>query len=87
MLPTFAVLVDVTEGQANFFRIRLYFATWPADRGVGPCGEEATMAEVIQGVFPGGEGPDGALPGVSAVAALNLSPEIRRATSSWPKER
>ena len=32
------------------------------------------MAEVIQGVFPGGEGPDGALPGVSAVAALNLSP-------------
>jgi hypothetical protein len=45
------------------------------------------MAEVIQGVFPRGEGPDGALPGVSAVAALNLSPEIRRATSSWPKER
>jgi hypothetical protein len=45
------------------------------------------MAEVIQGIFPGGEGPDGALPGVSAVAALNLSPEIRRATSSWPKER
>src|SRR5215207_1857231 len=33
------------------------------------------MAEVIQGVFPGGEGPDGALPGVSAVAALNLSPK------------
>src|ERR687897_3230402 len=33
------------------------------------------MAEVIQGVFPGSEGPDGALPGVSAVAALNLSPE------------
>ncbi len=33
------------------------------------------MAEVIQGVFPGGEGPDGTLPGVSAVAALNLSPE------------
>jgi predicted amidohydrolase len=32
------------------------------------------MAEVIQGVFPGGEGPDGALPGGSAVAALNLSP-------------
>jgi 5-aminopentanamidase len=33
------------------------------------------MAEIIQGVFPGGDGPDGALPGVSAVAALNLSPE------------
>ena len=33
------------------------------------------MAEVIQGVFPGGEGPDGALPGASAVAALNLSPK------------
>ena len=33
------------------------------------------MAEVIQGVFPGGEGPEGALPGVSAVAALNLSPK------------
>ena len=33
------------------------------------------MAEVIQGVFPGGDGPDGALPGVSAVAALNLSPK------------
>jgi predicted amidohydrolase len=33
------------------------------------------MAEVIQGVFPGGEGPDGTLPGVSAVAALNLSPK------------
>lgn len=33
------------------------------------------MAEVIQGVFPGGEGLDGALPGVSAVAALNLSPK------------
>ena len=33
------------------------------------------MAEVIQGIFPGSEGPDGALPGVSAVAALNLSPE------------
>lgn len=33
------------------------------------------MAEVIQGVFPGGEGPDGALPGACAVAALNLGPE------------
>ncbi len=33
------------------------------------------MAEVIQGVFPGGEGPDGALPVASAVAALNLGPE------------
>jgi predicted amidohydrolase len=33
------------------------------------------MAEVIQGVFPGSEGLDGALPGVSAVAALNLSPK------------
>ena len=33
------------------------------------------MAEIIQGVFPGGDGPDGVLPGVSAVAALNLSPE------------
>ena len=33
------------------------------------------MAEVIQGVFPGGDGPDGALPGVPAVAALNLSPK------------
>jgi len=33
------------------------------------------MAEVIQGVFPGGEAPDGALPGASAVAALNLSPK------------
>jgi hypothetical protein len=33
------------------------------------------MAEVIQGVFPGGEGPDGTLPGVSAVAALDLSPK------------
>ena len=33
------------------------------------------MAEVIQGVFPGGDGPDGALPGVRAVAVLNLSPE------------
>src|SRR5215213_9102215 len=33
------------------------------------------MAEVIKGVFPGGEGPDGALPGISAVAALNLSPK------------
>lgn len=32
------------------------------------------MAEVIQGVFPGGEGPDSALPGACAVAALNLSP-------------
>ena len=32
------------------------------------------MAEVIQGLFPGGDGPDGALPGVCAVAALNLSP-------------
>jgi len=31
------------------------------------------MAEVIQGVFPGGEGLDGALPG--AVAALNLGPQ------------
>ena len=33
------------------------------------------MAEVIQGVFPGSEGLDGALPGVSSVAALNLSPK------------
>ena len=33
------------------------------------------MAEVIQGVFPGGEGYGGALAGTSAVAALNLSPE------------
>lgn len=33
------------------------------------------MAEVIQGVFPGGEGPDNALPGACAVAALNLNPE------------
>ena len=33
------------------------------------------MAEVIQGVFPGGDGHDGALAGASAVAALNLSPE------------
>jgi 5-aminopentanamidase len=33
------------------------------------------MAEIIQWVFPGGDGPDGVLPGVSAVAALNLSPE------------
>jgi 5-aminopentanamidase len=33
------------------------------------------MAEVIQGVFPGGEGSDGTLPVVSAVAALNLSPK------------
>ena len=33
------------------------------------------MAEVIQGVFPGGEAPDGALPCASAVAALNLSPK------------
>ena len=33
------------------------------------------MAEVIQGVFPAGEGPDGALPVASAVAALNLGPE------------
>jgi hypothetical protein len=32
------------------------------------------MAEDVQGL-PGGEGPDGALPGVSAVAALNLSPK------------
>lgn len=35
---------------------------------------EAEMAEVIQGIFPGGEGPDSALPAASAVAALNLSP-------------
>src|SRR4051794_4798638 len=33
------------------------------------------MAEVIQGVFPGGDGPDGALPGACAVAALNLNPK------------
>jgi predicted amidohydrolase len=33
------------------------------------------MAEVIKGIFPGSEGLDGALPGVSSVAALNLSPE------------
>lgn len=33
------------------------------------------MAEVIQGVFPGGEGRDSVLPGVSAVAALNLGPK------------
>lgn len=32
------------------------------------------MAEVIQGVFPGGE-EHGALAGTSAIAALNLSPE------------
>ena len=32
------------------------------------------MAEVIQGVFPGSEGPDGALSVASAVAALNLGP-------------
>jgi 5-aminopentanamidase len=33
------------------------------------------MAEVIQGVFPGGEEHGGALAGTSAIAALNLSPE------------
>jgi predicted amidohydrolase len=33
------------------------------------------MAEVIQGVFPGSEGPDGTLSVASAVAALNLGPE------------
>ena len=33
------------------------------------------MAEVIQGVFPGGDGPDGALPSLCDVAALNLSPK------------
>ena len=33
------------------------------------------MAEVIQGVFPGGEEHDGALAATSAIAALNLSPE------------
>jgi 5-aminopentanamidase len=33
------------------------------------------LAEVIQGVFPGGEGHGGALAGTSAIAALNLSPE------------
>ena len=33
------------------------------------------MAEVIQGVFPGSEVPGGALPGVSSVAALTLSPK------------
>src|SRR5215212_6756006 len=47
----------------------------PADGVAGSCGEETAMAEVIQGVFPGGEGQDGTLPGVSAVAALNLSPK------------
>ena len=48
------------------------------------------MAEVIQGVFPGGEGPDGALPVASAVAALNLEPGARRharATYCWPRRR
>jgi hypothetical protein len=45
------------------------------------------MAEVIQGVFPGGDGPDGAPTGASAVAALNLSPKPGDpgATYSWPK--
>jgi 5-aminopentanamidase len=33
------------------------------------------LAEVIQGVFPAGEGHGGALAGTSAIAALNLSPE------------
>ncbi|HEX6710274.1 MAG TPA: carbon-nitrogen hydrolase family protein [Rubrobacter sp.] len=33
------------------------------------------MAEVIQGVFPGGEEHGGGLAGTSAIAALNLSPE------------
>src|SRR5215212_7992008 len=56
----------------------------PADRVAGSCGEETAMAEVIQGVFPGGEGPDGTLPGVSAVAALNLSPKPGDATWSCP---
>jgi 5-aminopentanamidase len=37
--------------------------------------EEAGLAEVIQGVFPGGEEHGGALAGISAIAALNLSPE------------
>jgi hypothetical protein len=48
----------------------------PIQRLVGSCREEAAMAEVIQGVFPGGDGPDGAPTGASAVAALNLSPKL-----------
>jgi hypothetical protein len=59
----------------------------PIPRLVGSCREEAAMAEVIQGVFPGGDGPDGAPTGASAVAALNLSPKPGDpgATYSWPK--
>ena len=33
------------------------------------------MAEVIQGVFPGGEGPDGALPAPLPWPRSTLSPE------------